>query len=90
MSNLRDQCLDKLALAIGMRGPLYVVAQNVCLGTVRAIRVLRLSFLGSLDDLRARHCSRTWCLAPFHVRQVDCSTLRKSGPLRPTRPKLSF
>jgi hypothetical protein len=63
-----------------MRGPLYVVAQNVWPGLLKAMRVLKLSFLGSLDDLCARHGSRTRCLAPFYFRQVDRPALGKSTP----------
>ena len=74
---------DRLSLAIGMRGPLYVVAQNVWPGLLKAMRVLKLSFLGSLDDLCARHGSRTRCLAPFYFRQVDRPALGKSTPYVP-------
>ena len=79
-----------LFLAIGMRGPLYVVAQNVWLGVLDVMRVLKLSFSGSLDDLRARHGSRIRRLGPFYIWQVDRPALGKSTPSCPRKPDLRF
>lgn len=73
-----------------MRGPLYVVAQNVRLGVLEALHVLKVSFLGGVDDLRTGHGSRSSCLASFHLRKGDCPTLRKSSPSRPAVPRLRF
>lgn len=49
------------------------------------MRVLKLSFSGSPDDLRARHGSRVRCLAPFYIRQVDRPALGESTPSRPEK-----
>ena len=71
-----------------MRGPLYVVAQNVCLRVLEAWRVLKLGFAGGPDDSRTGHGRRIRCLAPFYVWQVDCPALCKSAPSRPSELKL--
>ena len=71
-----------------MRGPLYVVAQNVWLRTLKVMRVLKLCFSGSLDDLRARYGSRLRRLAPFHIWQVDCLALSESTPSLARKPDL--
>ncbi len=84
----RSQFLDELYPAIGMRGPLYVVAQNVWLRTLKMMCILKLSFSGSLDDLRARHGSRLRRLAPFHIRQVDRSALGEYTLSHPRKPGL--
>jgi E3 ubiquitin-protein ligase MARCH6 len=81
--------LDELSLAIGMRGPLYVVAQNVWLRILKVMCVLKLCFSGSLDDLRARYGSRLRRLAPFHFRQVDRPALGESTPSLPRKPDLT-
>jgi len=73
-----------------MRGPLYAVAQNVRLGVLEALHVLKVSFSGGLDDLRTGHGSRIRRLGSFHLRKVDCPTLRKSVPSRPAVPRLRF
>lgn len=73
-----------------MRGPLYVVAQNVRPGVLEALHVLKVSFSGGLDDLCAGHRNRSRRLGSFHLRKVDCSALRKSVPSRPTVPRLRF
>ncbi len=69
-----------------MRGPLYVVAQNVWLDILRVMCVLKLGFSGSLDDLCARYGSRIRCLAPLHIRQVDGPALCEFTPSYPRRP----
>jgi len=73
-----------------MRGPLYVVAQNVCLRVFEALRVLKFGFAGGLNERSTGRRCRTRCLCPFYVRQVDCPALRKSAPSRPAKPKLRF
>jgi hypothetical protein len=73
-----------------MRGPLYVVAQNVCLLILEALRVLKFGFAGGLDDCRPGRSRRSGCLAPLYIRQVDCPALCKSAPSRPAKPELSF
>lgn len=78
------------SLAIGMRGPLYVVAQNVRLGVLEVLHVLKVSFSGGLDDLRTGHGNRSKRLASFHLRKVDCPTLCKSAPSRPAVSRLRF
>ena len=73
-----------------MRGPLYVVAQNVCLGMLDTLHLLKFGFSGGLDDLRTGYGSRIRRLAPFYVWQVDSPALGKSAPLRSPKPKLRF
>ena len=73
-----------------MRGPLYVVAQNVCLRVFEALRVLKFGFAGGLDDLRTGHGRRSKCLCSFYVRQVDCPALRESSPSHFAKPQLRF
>ena len=73
-----------------MRGPLYVVAQNVWLRPLKVMCVLKLCFSGSLDDLRARYGSRLRRLAPFHFRQVDRPALGESTASLPRKPDLTF
>jgi hypothetical protein len=73
-----------------MRGPLYVVAQNVRLRTLKLTCLLKLGFSGSLDDLRARYGSRLRRLAPFHVRQVDRPALGESTLSIPRKSDLTF
>ena len=65
-----------------MRGPLYIVAQNVWLEVLKAMRILNLGFSGSPDDLRARHGSRIRCLAPFYIWQVDRPAVGEFTPSR--------
>jgi len=73
-----------------MRGPLYVVAQNVLFRTFKVMCVLKLCFLGSFDDLRARYGSRLRRLAPFHIRQVDRPAFGESTSSPPKKPDLTF
>jgi hypothetical protein len=73
-----------------MRGPLYVVAQNVWLRTLKVMCVLKLYFSGGLDDLRARYGSRLRRLAPLHIWQVDCPALSESTPSLPGKSDLTF
>ena len=73
-----------------MRGPLYVVAQNVWSRTLKGICVLKLCFSGSLNDLRARHGGRLRRLAPIYIRQVDRPALGESTPLLPRKPDPTF
>ena len=73
-----------------MRGPLYVVAQNVWLRTLKVMCVFKLCFSGSLDGLRARYGSRLRRLAPFHFRQVDRPALGESTPSLPRKPDLTL
>jgi hypothetical protein len=73
-----------------MRGPLYVVAQNVWLGVLKVMHVLKLSFSGSLDDLCARHGGWIRRLASFYFRQVNRPALGESTPSRPRKPDLRF
>jgi hypothetical protein len=54
------------------------------------MRVLILSFSGSLDDIRARYGSRLGRLAPFHVRQVDRPALGVSTSSLPRKADLIF
>jgi hypothetical protein len=73
-----------------MRGPLYVVAQNVWFRTLKVMCLLKLCFSGGLDDLRARYGSRLRRLAPFHIRQVDRAALGESSPSLTRKPDLTF
>ena len=69
-----------------MRGPLYVVAQNVWFRNSQVMCVLKLCFSGSLDDLRAGYGSRLRGLASFHIRQVDRPALGESTLHVPESP----
>lgn len=73
-----------------MRGPLYVVAQNVWLRILKVTCVLKHCFSGSLDDLRTRYGSRLRRLAPFHVRQVDRPALGESTHSLLRKPDQTF
>ena len=66
-----------------MRGPLYVVAQNVRSRVFEVLGVLKVGFAGGLNERSTRRGCRTRCLYPFYVRQVDCPALRKSAPYAP-------
>lgn len=57
---------------------------------LKVMLVLKLSFSGCLDDLRARHRSRVRRLAPFYIRQVDRPALGKFTHSRPGKPDLRF
>jgi hypothetical protein len=73
-----------------MRGPLYVVAQNVGLLTLKVTRQLKYGFSGSVDDIRSRYRSRAGHLAPLYIWQVDSIALCKSTFCCLTQAELIF
>ena len=63
--------------AIGMRGPIYGVVQNVCDFTDFIAHLLTEVFVGCLDGICARYRDWAWSMASVHYRQIHCFALGK-------------
>lgn len=77
------------ATAIGLRGPIFGVVQNVSSQFV-SLHLSSDAFVGNLDDLCSRHRHWFWSMASIHPWKDSCAPISTSGDPYLVHPNVSI